>query len=143
MGLKFLLSLLPCLKHRNRAAQNQDQSLKTWVPSKLLPAASAAAWLCCNAGTQLLPLPAATLQHSQALLPEDPVSVQNNCIAWRLTSRYLFEGAQGMLFLRAVLDPSQAAPGLCPHPEVLLPVVSRGSALPMRHTSAPRLLTWM
>ena len=48
-----------------------------------------------------------------------------------------------MLFLRAVLDPSQAAPGLCPRPKVLLPMVSLCSALPLRHTSAPRLPTWM
>ena len=142
MGLKFLLSLLSNLKYRNRGAEN-DQSFRAGLPSKLLPAASADAWLHCNTRRGLLPLPVATLQHSQALLPEDPVSVQNNCFAWQLTSRYLFEGVQGMLCLRAVLDPSQAAPGLCPRPKVLLPMVSLCFALPLHHTSAPQLLTWM
>lgn len=141
MGLKFLLSPFPFLKYRNRGTQNPDQSFRPGLPSKLLPAAAVAAQLCCNARTWLLPLPAAAPQHSQALLPGDPVSARNNCFTWWLTSRYLFEGAQGMLFLTAVLDPSQAAPGLCPHPKVLLPAVSRCSALPVCRTSAPRLLT--
>lgn len=92
MGLKFLLSLLSDLTYRNRGAENEDQSFRAGLPSKLLPAAS---WLRCNTGRGLLPLPAAMVQHSQALLPEDPVSVQNNCFAWQLTSRYLFEGGRG------------------------------------------------
>lgn len=132
MGLKFFLSLFPFLKYKDRGAQNQDQSFRARLPSKILPAA--AAGLHCNARTGLLPPPAATLQHSQALLPQDPLSVQNNCFAWWLTSRYLFEGVQGMPFLRAALDPSQAAPGLCPCPKVLLPV---------RRTGAAQLPTWM
>lgn len=60
-----------------------------------LPAVAAAARLRCNTGPRLLPLPTSTLQHSQALLPKGPVSVQNNCFSWRLRSRYLSEGAQG------------------------------------------------
>ena len=95
MGLKFLLSLFPYLKYRNRGAQSEDPSFRARLLSKLLPAASAAARLHCNAGTGLLPLPAAALQHSQTLLPKDPVSVRNNCFAWHLRSRYLFEGSAG------------------------------------------------
>lgn len=97
-----------------------------------VPAVAAAARLRCDTGPRLLPLPTSMWQHSQALLPKDPVSVRNNCISWQLRSRYLSEGAQElwMLFLRAVLVQLQAAPGLCPHPKALPPVVSLCSALP-------------
>lgn len=88
--------------------------------------------LLCSTGPEPLPLPAAAVR----LLPEG--SVQNTCFAGQLTSRYLFEEAQGMLFLRAVPDPAQAAldsvlvPGFC-SPWSL-------SALPC--TGAPQLPSW-
>lgn len=148
-GLKIPFVPIPLPQIQKQRYPKSRSILQARAPFKTSPSRSCS----CSAVLQCRDVAAASARSRAAALlgspPRGPsvwyyilvLYTINNCFAWWLTSRYLFEGAQGMLFLTAVLDPSQAAPGLCPHPKVLLPAVSRCSALPVCRTSAPRLLT--